>query len=429
MGGEGTATTDEQLQVVTKMRKIKLNPTREQKLRLNRFAGAARFTYNEAVAAINQGAKVNKMALRNQLVTEKDNAYFQDASKRWLLETPKVIRQQAVFDAAKSFKAAFSNKRAGNITKFRVGFRSKKRSGGAYVLGVEKQLRAKDGKLAILPTFLGDSIRHFEKLPFQEVPECDCFVRRDRLGNFWLVAPIKVTIQPRGYDNRPVVAIDPGVRKFLTCYATNGDGFCLGKDMVERLMVILQTIDGVDSKLATCTKAADRRRLRRLKLRLYQKYRNVRDDFHWKISRLLADSYGAVLLPHLETQALTEKSRAKTNRQMLAGSHWLFLQRVQQKCLESDTVFVEAHEEYTSKTCGCCGRLNDHLGSSEVFACPCGNVADRDLHAARNILLKHIHKCELPPAISSGIDAYVASHPGLHPAETNADGREALHLM
>ena len=37
------------------------------------------------------------------------------------------------------------------------------------------------------------------------------------------------------------------------------------------------------------------------------------------------------------------------------------------------------------------GILNDSLGASEVFKCNnCGLKADRDLHAARNILLRHL---------------------------------------
>ena len=50
-------------------------------------------------------------------------------------------------------------------------------------------------------------------------------------------------------------------------------------------------------------------------------------------------------------------------------------------------------EEYTSKTCGVCGVLNQKLGGKTKFVCgECGYEADRDLNAARNILIKSI--CE-----------------------------------
>ena len=48
-------------------------------------------------------------------------------------------------------------------------------------------------------------------------------------------------------------------------------------------------------------------------------------------------------------------------------------------------------EAYTSKTCEECGYLHQKLGGNKTFECPkCGHTADRDLHAARNILLRYL---------------------------------------
>jgi transposase len=47
-------------------------------------------------------------------------------------------------------------------------------------------------------------------------------------------------------------------------------------------------------------------------------------------------------------------------------------------------------EEYTSKTCGRCGELNN-VGKSEIYRCSkCLLVIDRDINGARNILIKNI---------------------------------------
>ena len=63
---------------MTVMRRVKLNPTASQKALLTKHANGARFTYNATVAKVNGGAKVNKMSLRNEVVTKKDNAFFHD---------------------------------------------------------------------------------------------------------------------------------------------------------------------------------------------------------------------------------------------------------------------------------------------------------------------------------------------------------------
>ena len=57
----------------------------------------------------------------------------------------------------------------------------------------------------------------------------------------------------------------------------------------------------------------------------------------------------------------------------------------------NDTCIKTGSEAYTSKQCGLCGCLNDKLGASEIFNCEnCGLTSDRDVHVARNILLKHL---------------------------------------
>jgi hypothetical protein len=58
-------------------------------------------------------------------VTAKGNVFFEN--KQWLTETPKSIRQQAVFEAVKNFKSAFSNLRNKNIDKFKVRFKTLRR--------------------------------------------------------------------------------------------------------------------------------------------------------------------------------------------------------------------------------------------------------------------------------------------------------------
>lgn len=127
-----------------------MNPTKEQKSALRKFADGARFTYNQTVERIEDGAKVNKMELRNSLVTKKDNHFFDD--KAWLLETPKAIRQQAVFEACKSYKTCFSNLKAKNIKKFKMKFKSKKSK--TWTIGIERAIEKGESEISFLPIWV-----------------------------------------------------------------------------------------------------------------------------------------------------------------------------------------------------------------------------------------------------------------------------------
>ena len=72
-------------------------------------------------------------------------------------------------------------------------------------------------------------------------------------------------------------------------------------------------------------------------------------------------------------------------------SHFKFKTRLRDKALENKSFRVhDVNESYTSKTCSCCGVLND-VGSRKVLDCSgCRVRIDRDVNAARNILIKHV---------------------------------------
>ena len=82
-----------------------------------------------------------------------------------------------------------------------------------------------------------------------------------------------------------------------------------------------------------------------------------------------------------------------TVKQMLTLRHGQFRSRLIQKCSEySDRSIFILPEDYTTKTCGKCGTLNETIGSKKVFDCSngmCNLIIDRDINGARNILLRN----------------------------------------
>jgi hypothetical protein len=77
---------------------------------------------------------------------------------------------------------------------------------------------------------------------------------------------------------------------------------------------------------------------------------------------------------------------------MLTWSHYAFRELLLHKAKGYPHCrVVICTEEWTSKTCSCCGTLHHALGKAETFHCPnvlCKAVMHRDTNAARNILLK-----------------------------------------
>ena len=76
---------------------------------------------------------------------------------------------------------------------------------------------------------------------------------------------------------------------------------------------------------------------------------------------------------------------------MVVWNHCAFVDRLMHKSREFKRCKIEEiTEEYTSKTCGCCGRPNQKLGGSKTFSCEnCKSIFDRDVNGAHNIYLKY----------------------------------------
>jgi len=88
---------------------------------------------------------------------------------------------------------------------------------------------------------------------------------------------------------------------------------------------------------------------------------------------------------------MTKKNKIRcVNRNLLQLKHYLFQQRLKAKCELRGCSLDICTEEYTSKTCGRCGILNN-VGSRDVFSCSsCCLVVDRDVNGARNIAIKRL---------------------------------------
>ena len=82
---------------------------------------------------------------------------------------------------------------------------------------------------------------------------------------------------------------------------------------------------------------------------------------------------------------------SSNRRNLLSWCHYKFMERLQFQAQKRNCKVINVTEEYTSKTCGRCGNLNNKLSNKDIFKCNhCHLVIDRDINGARNILLKNL---------------------------------------
>lgn len=226
---------------------------------------------------------------------------------------------------------------------------------------------------------------------------------RDNHHHYFLCVPIERSSHPRRRRRDRMVAIDPGVRTFLTTYDQDGMVHEWGKGDHARLYRLAVHVDKLQQR--TSDRSITHRRrygIQKAIGRIYTRIRNLVDDVHRKACKWLCEQYDTILLPAFNASAMVKRDdrriHTKSVRSMLHWSHYRFRQRLLFKASEYPGVNVQVvTEEWTSKTCGRCSAVHHQLGSRKQFDCPsCGWSCDRDVNGARNIMLKALSAHEQP---------------------------------
>eukprot|EP01085_Mycamoeba_gemmipara_P003949 Mycagemm_TRINITY_DN10268_c0_g1::TRINITY_DN10268_c0_g1_i2::g.3949::m.3949 type:complete len:630 gc:universal TRINITY_DN10268_c0_g1_i2:1945-56(-) len=373
-----------------KAKRIRLYPSVQDREKLQRWIGTARWTYNECLKAIqSEGVARNKKALRGRALNEE---VIDSMKKPWIKETPYDVRNAAMDDLLKAYASGFARKK-NDKKAFKMGFRSRKYAFQESIVVHHKHWKHKRGEYAFL-----NKIRSAEPLP-EELGYDSRLVLERRTNAFYLCIPMPLEVRSENQapTTRRVVALDPGVRTFMTSYDPSGESIEFGKGDIGHIYRLCHRLDKLQG--AWDVKGLDhhkRWRLRKAGARIRQRIRHLVDDLHCRLAKFLCERYHVVLLPKFGTQGMIRRAQrrigSKTARAMATLSHYRFKTRLINKAREYPWCqVVIVSEAYTSKTCGQCGAINDKLGGSKTFKCgSCGLTCDRDKHAARNILLRYL---------------------------------------
>ncbi len=291
---------------------------------------------------------------------------------------PYQIKSIAVKDACKAVSSAKSKyKKTGERQK--VKFRSRK---NPYQSCYIPKSAVKE--LGIYHTILGQ-LSYAEKLP-KSFGDCRLMCA---YGQHYLCVPEEVTTQKADNQGR-VVALDPGIRTFLTFFSENSVGK-IGQGDFSRIQRLCHHLDDLISRL-TKANAKLRQRMKKAAVKIRLKIRCLIDELHHKAARFLVDHFDVILLPTFETSQMalkaTRKIRVKSARNMLSFAHYRFQQFLKHKAFETGKLVLDVCEAYTSKTVSWTGEIVNVGGSKLIKSKIDGRVMDRDINGARGIFLR-----------------------------------------
>ena len=317
--------------------------------------------------------------------------------KLWQKEIPYDTRQLAIDQVIAAYKSNFALIKNRENKNFNVSFKTKKSKSETF------QINKKAINISLLRVFSQRlkkpfRLRNRDVKKLQEGVDGTLTCLKLKPGKWYLCIPRTKTIGTEPiYKNAAYksVFLDPGVRSFQTFYSPDGlcgkigDQYC--NDFIKP---ITDKIDHLESIRSKATNVKTRRNLRNRLFNLRTKARNRIQDLHWKTCKFLCDGFDTIILPMFKSSEMVEKTpkriiSKKTVRQMLELSHCDFRNKLIYYAKTKQRTLILVTEEYTTKTCGNCGKEHN-IGGSKVFSCSCGYSMDRDIHGARNICIKSI---------------------------------------
>jgi putative transposase len=248
--------------------------------------------------------------------------------------------------------------------------------------------------------FCGKSFRVFERERLEGVKWRDGCFAQDAVGDWWLCLPVLVPIE-RSVAPREAVGIDLGLKDI----AVTSDG--------ERLEAGRWT-QGFAQKLANAQRRGHRQRARRI----HRKAARCRKDALHKFSRSIVDGYQNIVVGDVSSRKLVKTRMAKS----VLDSGWGMLKaQLQYKGEYAGRCVKVVNESHTSAACSSCGSLTGPRGVNGLvvrsWVCSeCGDSHDRDVNAARWILLRG----EVSPSVSGNESSPLRVPPSQTPGRCEA---------
>jgi putative transposase len=189
-------------------------------------------------------------------------------------------------------------------------------------------------------------------------------------------------------SDRPCGAGEVGIDLGLNTLATLSDGTRIDRQRVTARY---------EERLAVAQRAGRKARAKAI----HAKIVNVRRDALHKASAAIAAKYERIVVGNVNAAALAKTRLAKS---VLDASWSAFRKMLAYKAMRHRATYVETDERFSTQRCSECGNLGGPkgiaaLGVREWVCGGCGVLHDRDVNAARNLLLgwnANLHLTESP---------------------------------
>ena len=421
---------------IQKSLKIKLHHlTTKQKTIFNEWINTCNYIYNKTIEHVNNGCKPDFYSLRDILITKntkKNNIEYKqqediikhlqqkhkllleddkikesnkliDANKKllkqiaktlqseknilindWEYNTPKDIRAGAVNDVCKAYKTAFTNLKNNNIKRFNISFRKHHDRNKSIVIP-KNLIQICNNKIKLAPSYLKNecylNIANKTLKKHKNITiDADCRLLK-QYNDYWLIIPITVQVKQKSklYN---YCGIDPGIRTFMTTFGNKGcNEYNHNSLFIDKLNKSIFYLKSLRTKEChNKRKALNKREIKK---------ENIINDLHWKTINQIINTNDVIFYGDIKSHNIVKNGKNKIlNRNFNDLKFYKFKERLLYKAAYNSKLMYSINESYTTQCCSTCGTINNP-GSSKIYHChKCVIDYDRDINAAKNILLK-----------------------------------------
>lgn len=374
------------MKTVQKGIRVRLYPTEEQEVLINKIFGCVRFVHNQTLADCKQSyEQTQHFPSKNERI--KNLVPLKEANE-FLKEVDSKALQQSVKDLNSAFDNFFKNKNHFGFPKFKSKHNLKQSYRTPYDKGSATVL---DNKHIKLPKVGRVRTRRFD-LP-NEYRIFNITVEKTATEKYYASICIETEVQPLPKTGKQV-GFDLGLKDLLigsdgTRYERPKFAYAFKDKLAKEQKKLSKMRTKLERENLNLEDCKNYQKQKHKVTKLHEHISNCAKDFNHKLSIELVRNYDFIAMEDLNVSGMLK------NHYMayaIADVRWAQLVNfIQYKCQWYGKEFRQVDRFYaSSKICSCCGTVHKDIVNSlsvREWVCPdCGTHHDRDVNAAINIL-------------------------------------------
>ncbi|MGE0010508.1 MAG: RNA-guided endonuclease InsQ/TnpB family protein [Candidatus Babeliales bacterium] len=361
------------MKMIQKTFSFRLKPTKEQLILFAKFAGSTRYIFNYGLALIKEAMEGKQKVPTYTDIANKLPYLKRSTETAWLKEIHSQVLQHSLKNLESAFKHFFRRLK----NKEKPGFPRFKKKGDNDSFRYPQGVSCGNAKV-YLPKI--GWVAYRDSRLIEGIIKQATIKREGKHWNIHIVCEIEIDIQKVSVSEKKAIGIDLGIKNF----AYLSDGQVIENQKI--LNTYLKKLAFLQRHYAHKKKGSNNQKKIAVKVaKVHRLIKNIRKDFHHKLSTNIAKNHGVVAVENLNIKGMVLNRRLS---RAIADAGWCgFVNYLEYKCIWLGKNFVKVGRFLpSSKQCSSCGNVQNISLQTRVYTCGnCGLQLDRDLNASLNI--------------------------------------------